>query len=106
MQPEYRADILLDAMGESRCYEKYLVDLTINSNHVRSNLNCHFEFHYNNKYFRWVNAGVAKKAQTQKQSHYSLWLHDNHKIPFAFDSAGNIAPGTLKFINRLFAPSN
>ena len=62
MQPEYCADILLDAMGESRCYEKYLVDLTINSSHVRSNLNCHFEFHYNNKYFRWVNAGVAKKA--------------------------------------------
>ena len=24
----------------------------------------------------------------------------------SFDSAGNIAPGSLKFINRLFAPSN
>ena len=30
----------------------------------------------------------------------------NDIIPFAFDSAGNIAPGTLKFINKLFAPSN
>ena len=31
--------------------------------------------------------------------------HDKHIIPFAFDSAGNIAPGTLEFINKLFAAS-
>ena len=33
-------------------------------------------------------------------------MHDKHIVPFAFDSAGNIALGTFKFINRLFAPSN
>ena len=82
------------------------MDVTINSSHVKSILNGHFEFHRNNKYFRWVDAGVTKKAWTQKQTHCSKYLHDNHIIPFAFDSAGNIAPGTLKFINRLFAPSN
>ena len=31
--------------------------------------------------------------------------HDKHIIPFAFDSAGNIAPGTAEFINKLFATS-
>ena len=106
IKPEYRADILLEALGDSGTHEKFLVDVTIYSSHVKSNINCHFEFHKNNKYFRWVNAGVAKKAWIQKKSHYSKWLHDNHIIPFAFDSAGNIAPGTLKFINKLFAPSN
>merc|ERR1711991_1126955 len=53
-----------------------------------------------------VNEGVAKQAWAQKQNHYSKWIHDDRIIPFAFDSAGNIAPGTLKFINRLYAPSN
>ena len=49
---------------------------------------------------------MAKKAFMRKQDHYSKWLHDDHIIPFAFDSAGNIAPGTVKFINKLFAASN
>ena len=104
--PDSRADILLRALGDSEEHEDFLIDVTVYSSHVKSNINCHFEFHKNNKYFRWVNAGVAKKAWTSKQTHYSRWLHDNHIIPFAFDSAGNIAPGTLKFINKLFAPSN
>ena len=104
--PDSRADILLNALGDSGKHEDFLIDVTVYSSHVKSNINCHFEFHKNNKYFRWVNAGVAKKAWTSKQTHYSRWLHDNHIIPFAFDSAGNIAPGTLKFINKLFAPSN
>ena len=104
--PDSRADILLNALGDSGEHEDFLIDVTVYSSHVKSNINCHFEFHKNNKYFRWVNAGVAKKAWTSKQTHYSKWLHDNHIIPFAFDSAGNIAPGTLKFINKLFAPSN
>jgi hypothetical protein len=104
--PDSRADILLRALGDSEKHEDFLIDVTVYSSHVKSNINSHFEFHKNKKYFRWVNAGVAKKAWTSKQTHYSRWLHDNHIIPFAFDSAGNIAPGTLKFINKLFAPSN
>ena len=35
----------------------------------------------------------------------SKWLRDNHIIPFAFDSTGTIAPGSLTFINRSFPPS-
>ena len=62
VRPDSRADILLDAMGESRCYEKYLIDVTIHSSNVKSNIKCHFEFHKNNNYFKWVNAGVAKQA--------------------------------------------
>ena len=96
----------MSALGDSEEQERFLIDVTVYSSHVKSNINSHFEFHKNKKYFRWVTAGVAKKAWTSKQTLYSKWLHDNHIIPFAFDSAGNIAPGTLKFINKLFAPSN
>lgn len=45
-------------------------------------------------------------GQMQKQDPYSKWLNDDYFIPFAFDSAGNIAPETAKFMNRLFAASN
>merc|ERR1711871_1468105 len=41
----------------------------------------------------------------RKKDHYEKWAHDKHIIPFAFDSAGNIAPGTAEFINKLFAAS-
>ena len=58
MHLEFRADILLNAMGESGSHENYLVDITINSTY----LNCHFGFHNNSKYFKWVDVGVAKKA--------------------------------------------
>ena len=51
-------------------------------------------------------AGVAKKAYLRKIKHYEKWKHNKHIIPFAFDSAGNIAPRTLEFINKLFAASN
>ena len=97
---------MLDAIGKSGSYEKHLIDVTVYSSNVKSNIKCHFEFHKNNKHFKWVNEGVAKHAWAQKLNHYSKWIHDDRIIPFAFDSAGNIAPGTLKFINRLFAPSN
>ena len=42
----------------------------------------------------------------RKIKHYEKWKHNKHIIPFAFDSAGNIAPRTLEFINKLFAASN
>ena len=41
----------------------------------------------------------------RKKNHYEKWVHDKHIISFAFDSAGNIVPGTLEFINKLFAAS-
>ena len=49
---------------------------------------------------------VAKKAFMRKKDHYEKWAHEKHIIPFAFDSAGNIAPGTAEFINKLFAASS
>ena len=42
----------------------------------------------------------------RKKDHYEKWEHEKHIIPFAFDSAGNIAPGTAEFINKLFAASS
>ena len=45
-------------------------------------------------------------CKIRKQGHYSKWLQEDHIIPFVIDSAGNVAPDTVKFINRLFAASN
>ena len=100
-----RADILINMMGDSEKYEQFLLDVTISRVFVKSNSKDNFEFTKNSDYFKWVPAGVAKKAFQRKRDHYEKWAHDKHIIPFAFDSAGNIAPGTNEFINKLFAAS-
>ena len=92
-------------MGDSEKYEQFLLDVTISRVFVKSNSKDNFEFTKNSDYFKWVPAGVAKKAFQRKRDHYEKWAHDKHIIPFAFDSAGNIAPGTNEFINKLFAAS-
>ena len=43
-----------------------MIDVTVYSSNVKSNIKCHFEFHKNNKHFKWVNEGVAKHAWAQK----------------------------------------
>ena len=73
---------------------------------MSTNIADNFEFDRNKNYVKWMDAGVAKTANKRKEDHYSKWLHENHIIPFAFYSASNIAPDTVKFINRLFAASN
>ena len=101
-----RADILVNMKGDSERYEQFLLDITISRVFVKSNSKDNFEFNKNNNLWKWVDAGVAKKAYMRKIKHYEKWKHNKHIIPFAFDSAGNIAPGTLEFINKLFAASN
>ena len=83
-----------------------MLDITISRVFVKSNSKDNFEFNKNNNRWKWVDAGVAKKAYMRKIKHYEKWKHNKHIIPFAFDSAGNIAPRTLEFINKLFAASN
>ena len=101
-----RADILVNMKGDSERYEQFLLDITISRVFVKSNSKDNFEFNKNNNLWKWVDAGVAKKAYMRKIKHYEKWKHNKHIIPFAFDSAGNIAPRTLEFINKLFAASN
>ena len=45
--PDSRADILLSALGDSEEHERFLIDVTVYSSHVKSNINSHFEFHKN-----------------------------------------------------------
>ena len=97
--------VIVEQMGDSEKYEQFLLDVTISRVFVKSNSKDNFEFTKNSDYFKWVPAGVAKKAFQRKRDHYEKWAHDKHIIPFAFDSAGNIAPGTNEFINKLFAAS-
>ena len=65
-----RADILVNMIGESGQYEQFLLDVTIFRVFVKTNSKDNFEFTKNGNYFKWVDAGVAKKAFMRKDKHY------------------------------------
>ena len=56
--------------------------------------------------YPYVNNAVSKSLYDLKIKHYKFWNHYDRIIPLAFDSTGNIAPRSRKFINKLYAPSS
>ena len=112
--PLYRADLLLKCnfndTSRNLPITKYLVDITSGSIHVKSNKDKFFKWVKDKNTKAWsytyVNNAVSKSLYDLKIKHYKRWNHYDRIIPLAFDSTGNIAPRSRKFINKLYAPSS
>ena len=81
--------------------EQYIIDITVQSNHVKSNRSKIIRKIGDT--FTYQSGRIAEDGYKRKTMLYRKWDHGGHIKPMAFDSAGNISKGSMEFIDYIYA---